>query len=78
MKEIPLPRVETCTKCKCLSIGQVILQEPRGSYFLRNLISASGNDYLLQVNQFQQYYDALPDDTASLTSTPSALSVPHY
>ena len=27
----------------------------------------SGNDYLLQVNQFQQYYDALLDNNVSLS-----------
>ena len=35
------------------------------------LILSSGNDYLLQVDRFQEYYDALPEDTVTPTSTSS-------
>lgn len=37
---------------------------------------SSENDYLLQVDQFQQFYDAVPENMASLTLVPAIRITP--
>ena len=44
---------------------QALSPLPQQSNPSRILTPSSGNDYLLQVERFQEYYDALPEDTAS-------------
>ena len=46
----------------CTRSGPQVLSFPQP----HELTSNRGNDYLLQVDQFQQYYDALPDNMVNI------------